>query len=1215
MRTFLFILFYLVTTNLFAQNDSLEARIIIIGDAGQFTKGKQPVINSVRKSLPLDKKTTIVFVGDNLYKNGLPFDDVAKFNLIKAPLDSQIVIARGTQAKVYFIPGNHDWLNGGKDGWAAIQREQNYIDNYGQPNVKFYPEDGCPGPVEVKISDNVVMIIIDSQWWIHPYDKPGIESDCPYKTKAEVLSQLDDILSKNNNKLVIFAIHHTLKSVGIHGGYFKLKQHIFPFTDAIRNLYIPMPIIGSIYPITRAVFGTSEDLRHPAYQSMINDFQRVVKGHKNVIFIAGHEHTLQLIQDSSYTYMVSGSGSKATRVYKNKRSLFASDLNGYATLEISKNKNVTANYYTVDKSDSTKLAYSGNIMNFYKVPVPEATDTTLREIEYAFADTVVISASDKYKKATGFKRKFLGNNYREEWSTPVKFKVFNIRKEMGGFKMGVLGGGKQSKSLRLIDKLGREWTLRSVDKDPEKALPENLRGTLAQDIVQDMISASHPYAPLVVAPLAKAAGVVAADPKYFFVPNDPALGIYRKLFANTVCMLEMRDPTPDTTDSKSTAKTINKIIGDNDKKSDQPSVLRARLLDMMVGDWDRHFDQWKWGKTDSGKTTYYYPIPRDRDQAFYNSDGLLATYIGKNQLKFLQGFKKNIPDVKWFNWEERDLDRFFMNELTETDWKNIIQEFQNKMTDAVIDDAVKKLPPEIYAIDGKMITEKLKGRRNVLMNEGMKYYRFISREVTVHGTNDAEYFQVSNTTDNKVQVLMRKRKKTSEPGAIVYNRVFDPSVTKEIRLFGLNNDDHFDIADNVNTKIKLRIIGGRGNDTFDIKGKINNKIYDFNGEKNEVLNSKHSYIDFSDDPANNTYKPVYFTYNKITFPQINIGYNPEDKLMAGFGFSRKTYGFRKDPYSTYQKLSTLYAFNHGAYQVRYQGIFNSVLRKNDIILNAEFINPTLNNFFGFGNETVRDPEKPLEYYRVRYKNIQADLLIRKRFNDVLHVSAGPSYYHYWSKFTDNKERILSTPTIIGSDSAGLYTKKDYLGGKIKVDINFINNEFFPSRGIVWNTEYTTMYGIGKASNNVSKITSDMSVYASLTEERKLMAVFRMGAGHIFSENFEYFQALTLGANNYVRGFRKNRFTGSSLFYASIEPRVKLFQSKWYILPGDVGLIGFYDIGRVWTRIEASKKWHQSYGGGIYYSPFNLVLISATVGISDEDKLFNFSLGTKFNLTF
>src|SRR6187549_272263 len=127
--------------------DSLQARIILIGDAGQLTNGRHPVVAGVRSTIPMDKKTTIIYLGDNLYKTGLPDDVVPDYALAKAPLDSQIVIAKGTDAKVYFIPGNHDWNNGGPHGWTTIQREQYYIDVLGDKNNTFLPKDGCPGPV------------------------------------------------------------------------------------------------------------------------------------------------------------------------------------------------------------------------------------------------------------------------------------------------------------------------------------------------------------------------------------------------------------------------------------------------------------------------------------------------------------------------------------------------------------------------------------------------------------------------------------------------------------------------------------------------------------------------------------------------------------------------------------------------------------------------------------------------------------------------------------------------------------------------------------------------------------------------------------------------------------------------------------------------------------------------------------------------------------
>ncbi len=1193
--------------------DSIQARIVLIGDAGQLTNGRQPVVAAAKKNIPMDKKTTVIFLGDNLYKTGLPDNSLPTYELAKAPLDSQIQIAGTGKAKVYFVTGNHDWGGGGATGFEAVIRVQSYIDYLGNENVSMLPRDGCPGPVEVKINDDITLVMMDSQWWLHEYNKPGIESDCPYKTKAEILVALDDILSKNSKKLVLLAFHHTLRSYSIHGGYFTLKQHIFPFTDAFPNLYIPLPIIGSAYPLTRGVFGTSEDLKHPLYQDLIHSVDGVVKGHPNVIFVAGHDHCLQLIQDSGHNYITSGSGSKSSRVSKGKNSLYASPSTGFVTLDISTNKNVQASFYLVD-GDSVKMDYTNLILDFKKIPLPVA-DTT-RQPDYKFKDSVVISASERYKDNVGFRKAFLGRNYRKEWGTPIAMKEFNIRKEKGGLTIKSLGGGKQTKSLQLTDKNGAEWVLRSVDKDPEKALPGNLRGTLAQDIVQDMISASHPYAPLVVAELAKAAGVITPEPEFFFVPADPALGQYSALFGNTVAMLENRNPGEGFVDTKSTGKVVNKMLEDNDHHIDQQKVLNARLLDMLIGDFDRHADQWKWGTSDTGKGKLYYPVPKDRDQAFFNSDGLLLSFLSKQKMRFLQGFKKKLKDINGLNYVARDFDRLFMNNLEEKVWDSITRHFQSTLTDEVIQNAVTKFPAPIAALDAKKVADKLISRRDGLLKNAITYYKFLSKSVSVTGSNKPEYFHLKKSPDGKgLQLIVYKKNKTTDSASVMYSRVFDEHITKELILYGLNGDDKFEIDDDVSSKIKLRIIGGKGNDTFNLRGNIHNFVYDLSSEKNVSINLHRTNKEFSTSPAVNDYKSTGFEYTKTKFPQLDLGYNVEDKFLVGLGFSKRTYGFRKEPYASDQRLVTLYAPHQGAYQVKYDGTFNKIFFKQDLVIHSQLVNPSLNNFFGFGNETVLDKSKPLEFYRVRYKYIEADVMLRKSFNDIIKFSLGPSYYHYWSRYDDNQKRILGNSAVIGSDSLNIYGVKEFLGLKSKLDITYINNEIFPTRGITWYNEFTGLRGFNSNTHGLTKLTSDMTIYASIQDASRVSAVLRFGGGHIFSKGYEYFQALNLGANNYLRGYRKDRFSGSSMAYSNTELRFKLFKSKSYLLPGDVGIMGFYDLGRVWERTQTSGKWHSSYGGGLYYLPYSLVMLSLTMGYSSEDHLFNFTLGTKFKLVF
>src|SRR3989337_2714797 len=138
------------------QVDSVKARVILIGDAGELIKGQASVLDAIRKNIKLDKKTTVVYLGDNLYDAGLPHETYSRYSDIKAALDSQLNLLKGTAAKGYMIPGNHDWENGGVRGYETVRRQQIYVDQYGEGKVEFYPKQGCPGPVQVELGDDIV---------------------------------------------------------------------------------------------------------------------------------------------------------------------------------------------------------------------------------------------------------------------------------------------------------------------------------------------------------------------------------------------------------------------------------------------------------------------------------------------------------------------------------------------------------------------------------------------------------------------------------------------------------------------------------------------------------------------------------------------------------------------------------------------------------------------------------------------------------------------------------------------------------------------------------------------------------------------------------------------------------------------------------------------------------------------------------------------------
>jgi hypothetical protein len=160
-----------------------------------------------------------------------------------------------------------------------------------------------------------------------------------------------------------------------------------------------------------------------------------------------------------------------------------------------------------------------------------------------FPDSVIGSAHKGFDGVSKWHRFFFGENYRKEWSADTKLPVIHLSSFRGGLVAVRQGGGNQTRSLRLRDKNGMEWVLRSVEKYPDAILPDELKETFISDIVTDAMSAQHPYSALDVPPIANAAGVPHAHPVIGIIAPDIVLGTYAKTFEGQICLLEEREPT------------------------------------------------------------------------------------------------------------------------------------------------------------------------------------------------------------------------------------------------------------------------------------------------------------------------------------------------------------------------------------------------------------------------------------------------------------------------------------------------------------------------------------------------------------------------------------------------------------------------------------------------------------------------------------------------
>jgi hypothetical protein len=1202
----LFSFFTAVAAN--AQNDAVVQRIFLAGDAGELKNGKHPVIDELIKAADWnDERNTIVYLGDNIYPQGLPQSGDKNFSAKQKIIDYQLSIVKDKKAKAFFVPGNHDWKEGKPGGWEQVKNQQQYIAGLQMPNVKVYPENGCPGPVEVMVNDKLVMVFMDSQWWLEQNEKPGLESDCECKTEEDILTNLKEIIAENADKLLLVIMHHPFYTHGKHGGYFTLKQHIFPLTEAGSGLYVPLPVVGSLYPITRGVFGNIQDTRHPQYKNMIKRIEEVLKNHPNVIHAAGHEHNLQLLKHNDINYIVSGAGAKSTQVKKGTNTVFAKATPGYAVLEITESGKVIVKFYEVTTAGSKEPIYTTALKT-----ISPAAVVAEDEKSFSFPDSMTVAASKKFA-AGGLKKFLLGSNYRNEWMEPIRVPVFNMEKGMGGLTPLRRGGGHQSKSLRLKDATGKQYVLRSVEKFvTDAAIPPDLRGTVAKDLVSDGVSASYPYAALSVPVLATAAGVPHAEPKLVYVPDDPRLGKYKIDFANTLCLFEEREPGG-AKKTYSTGDMVAKLAEDNDNSIDQQKVLNARLLDMFMMDFDRHEDQWRWATADTGKGKTFFAIPRDRDQPFFISRGLIPYFASRPWIApQIQGFRAKAKNINVYNFNARNFDRAFLNELSEDEWKKSVNNFLPLMTDELIEKALGGQPKEVQKFSANEIIAKLKERRKYFESEMMGYYLFISKIVNITGSDKKELFDVNRKADGSVLVTVYKITKEGESSKKMYERQFDRAVTKEIRLYGLGGDDKF-LFHGEGNKIKIRVIGGNGNDAVENNAQGKAIVYDWEAEQNSFAGTRQTVTKLSNDAAVNKYERLYYKYNQW-IPSVSVNFNPDDGIYLGASVKHIAHGFRKTPYTMMHQLTVNHSLSTQAYNIRYNADFIKAVGKADLLLRTDIKAPNnVTNFFSYGNESVFDKTRPgkIRYYRTRFQLGDIALLLRKNFGPAVSLSAGPAFQFYGFDTDDNFGRYVLQTGINGLNPATLFQSKSYLGGQLSLGIDTRNNSALPTRGINWQTNFKIVSGLNNVSKQLTQLNSDLSLFISFNTPANFVIATRFSGGINFNKDFEFFQAQYLGGTDNLRGFRKYRFAGKSMLFNNTELRIKLADFRTYILPGSIGLLFFNDIGRVWIENDNSSKWHNGFGGGLWIAPLKRLAITASITKSDEETLPLITFGWQF----
>jgi hypothetical protein len=813
-------------------------------------------------------------------------------------------------------------------------------------------------------------------------------------------------------------------------------------------------------------------------------------------------------------------------------------------------------------------------------------------------DSVSITIHPHYNQVSKIHRKIFGENYRQEWATAVRLPLIRISRINGGLTPERNGGGMETKSIRLSDKKGQVWVLRSVEKIPDKLVPENLRQTFALDWVDDAYSGQHPYSALMVPPLAEAVDVPHANPVIGVLEADPALGDFGKEFAGRVVLFEEREPSGA---SDNTQKMLKELNGNYNVRLDGKEILRARMLDMLIGDWDRHEDQWRWHavKNEDGKV--YIAVPRDRDQVLHVVQGLLPGIAAQPWIDPVLGdFTGKIPHAKYSLMKTHFMQSFADVQLSFSEWMKVVNGFCAAESDAVLEAAVRRLPVEDQQIRGKQILQILKERRNQIPAAMASYYKFINRIVDLKTSDKAEDISISDRPDSTLLITVSRQAKAGKPGAVLTVNEYDPSITKEVRLYSGAGNDHI-VIDTRRSPVQLRIVDSSGLKKIDMLSATSRiRLY---GKKDSTIiggNPNGLNTHFSNDAANLRFVRTN-PYN-VWMPLATGAINKDDGFLLGLGFRYTgNTGFRKLPNSTIQEVMITHSFKNDAFRVSYSGQWMSAVGKADFTLAARADAPdNTMNFFGQGNSTALDETGDYHrFYRARFDFYQLDAALRWHIAGKTTLSAGPSlqYYHY--NENDNLGRSITTPGLIKSyDSTSYKRDKTHAGLALSLISDRRNNTILPSSGWLLQVNGNAYTGLNQSSKAYAQVKPEFTYFLKADTGAKLVFSDRIGGG-VTIGNAAFYQSMFLGGQGNLLGYLQNRFAGQQMVFNNFQARYRLAEIPGYILPGQLGLTGFYDIGRVWIKGETSNIWHQGAGGGLYFVPAGLTVIQVIAGHSSE----------------
>ncbi len=360
-----------------AGDEPLESVLFLIGDSGAplpASDGEDPVdAEPVLRALAAaaadavaeigPERAAAVFLGDNVYPDGTPPEPGPERDRAERRLGTQLEALRRAGLRAWFLPGNHDWGDGGfDDGRARVRRQGELLAASGIATLR--PAEACPGPERVRLGDQIELVLLDTAWWLHGDAAPRApDASCAARSEADVTAALVAALHEiaASGRHAVVAAHHPLATGGPHGLHFRWTDHLFPLRLLDSRLVLPLPILGSAYPLARILGASPQDFSHPRNRALRRTLEGALAQAPPLVYAAGHEHGLQLLRGNAARWLVvSGAGSsrKITFSRSVEGTLYAEAVPGFARLDVRRGGSVELRFFMAPATGPRRERFS-----------------------------------------------------------------------------------------------------------------------------------------------------------------------------------------------------------------------------------------------------------------------------------------------------------------------------------------------------------------------------------------------------------------------------------------------------------------------------------------------------------------------------------------------------------------------------------------------------------------------------------------------------------------------------------------------------------------------------------------------------------------------------------------------------------------------------------------------------------------------------------------